>query len=174
MAKEQLEITPSVTVHKLLEEYPELEEVLIKMAPPFKKLRNPILRRTVARVATIKHISSVGKIPLTELIRNLRQSVGQPPGDDFYEDEIYIENRPDWFHSDKVVISFDESESAGKERMTIVEILEKAKEVKSGELIELKTSFLPAPGIEILKSKGYAYWVNKLGDDEYRSYFQKP
>ena len=36
--------------------YPELEEVLIGLAPPFKKLKNPLLRKSVAKIATIKHI----------------------------------------------------------------------------------------------------------------------
>ncbi len=47
MPQNKLEITPAVTVHTLLETYPELEEVLIGLAPPFKKLRNPFLRRSV-------------------------------------------------------------------------------------------------------------------------------
>jgi len=38
MSKNVIEINPSVTVHALLEAYPELEKVLIGIAPPFKKL----------------------------------------------------------------------------------------------------------------------------------------
>lgn len=49
-----IEITPSTTVYAILDSYPELEEVLIGMAPAFKKLKNPILRNTVAKVATLK------------------------------------------------------------------------------------------------------------------------
>ena len=41
MSNEKLEILPSTTVHELLTAYPELEEKLIDIAPPFKKLRNP-------------------------------------------------------------------------------------------------------------------------------------
>jgi len=52
MTRINLEILPTVTVHKLLVAYPQLEEVLIGIAPPFKKLKNPILRRTIAKVAT--------------------------------------------------------------------------------------------------------------------------
>lgn len=48
-----IDITPSVTVHTLLLEYPELEDVLIGIASPFKKLKNPILRKSVAKIATI-------------------------------------------------------------------------------------------------------------------------
>ncbi len=37
--KSKVEINPSTTVHELLEAYPELEEKLISIAPPFKKLK---------------------------------------------------------------------------------------------------------------------------------------
>ncbi len=78
MTQQNLEILPTVTVHKLLEAYPQPEEVLIGIAPPFKKLKNPFLRRTIAKVATLRHISSVGGVPLDELISKLRKEVGQP------------------------------------------------------------------------------------------------
>ena len=173
MPKNGIEITPSVTVHALLEAYPELEEVLIGIAPPFKKLKNPFLRKSVARVATIKHISSVGGVPLTELIGKLRKAVGQPESMDSYSDQDYFGERPDWYSPDKITVSVDEGKLEDKDRMTLVTILEKAKNVKKGEIIELVTTFLPAPGIDILKSKGYSVWTLKEGDDLIKSYFLK-
>ena len=68
MLKTNIEINPSTKVYDLLNTYPELEETLIGIAPPFKKLRNPILRKSIAKIATLKNISSVGNIPLNELI----------------------------------------------------------------------------------------------------------
>ena len=47
------EITPQTMVGDMLENYPELEDKLIEIAPVFKKLKNPILRKTVAKVATV-------------------------------------------------------------------------------------------------------------------------
>ena len=44
-------ISPKTKVGELLDAYPELESVLMEMSPAFEKLKNPILRRTVARVA---------------------------------------------------------------------------------------------------------------------------
>ena len=60
----KIDINPSTKVNDLLNAYPELEETLIGIAPPFKKLKNPMLRKSVAKVATLKHISAVGGIPL--------------------------------------------------------------------------------------------------------------
>jgi hypothetical protein len=54
MSKEHLEITPSTRFAEMLDNYPELEDTLIGIAPSFKKLKNPFLRKSVAKVATLK------------------------------------------------------------------------------------------------------------------------
>ncbi len=173
MSRSELEITPSLTIHSLLENFPELEEVLIGIAPPFKKLKNPILRNTVAKVATIKQAAAVGKVPLNVLISTLREAVGQPLSDQSYQDEEYFTEQPDWFSVDKISASIDESKLENKDQMPLVPVLKKAGNLKEGEIIELVTSFLPAPGIDVMKSKGYSVWVKKEREDLIRSYFLK-
>jgi len=173
MSDKDIEITPSVTVHALLEAYPELEEVLIGIAPPFKKLNNPLLRKSVAKVATIKNISSVGGVPLNDLIDKLREAVGQTESTDSYSDQEYFGEQPDWFSPEKISISINENQLDDKDKMTLVAILNGARNVKKGEIIELVTTFLPAPGIDILKSKGYSAWIRKEDNDLIRSYFLK-
>ena len=58
----QLPIDESTKVAALLDSYPELEDVLIGIAPPFKKLRNPILRRSVAKVASLRQAAAVARM----------------------------------------------------------------------------------------------------------------
>ena len=57
--------------------------------------------------------------------------------------------------------------------MTLMTILQKAKDVKKGEIIELTTTFLPAPGLDAMKSKGYSVWIKKESNNLIKSYFQK-
>ncbi len=47
-------ITPDLKLGDLLDAYPELEDVLIEIAPAFRKLRNPVLRRTVAKLTSLR------------------------------------------------------------------------------------------------------------------------
>ena len=65
-------------------------------------------------MATLKHISSVGGVPLDELIAKLRDAVGQPPISASYDDEDYFGQQPDWFSADKVSLTVEE----GKRRPT--------------------------------------------------------
>jgi hypothetical protein len=57
--------------------------------------------------------------------------------------------------------------------MTLVAILREARNVKKGDIIELITTFLPAPGIDLLKSKGYSVWTKKEDGGLIKSYFLK-
>lgn len=171
MAK--IDINPSTKVHDLLLAYPELEDKLIAMAPPFKKLKNPFLRNSIGRVATIKHISAVAGIPLSDMVNKIRIAVGEQPSKEEYDDENYFLDKPEWFSENKISLSINEEKLENKNQMTLVTILLKAKNVKKGEIIELITTFLPAPGIDILKSKGYSVWSKKLEHGLVKSYFLK-
>lgn len=173
MPENRIEITPSLTIHDLLEAYPELEDVLIDIAPPFKRLKNPLVRKSAARLATIKHIASVGGVPLDKLITRLREAVGQAESSESYEDQDYFGERPEWFSPSKIALSIDEDKVEEKDIMTLVIVLRESLKVEKGEIIELVTSFLPAPGIDVLKSKGYSVWTRKERDDLIKSYFLK-
>ena len=63
---EKLIITPKTKVLQVIEAYPELEDVLIGYVPAFKKLKNPILRNTVAKIATLQQAASVGKVKIED------------------------------------------------------------------------------------------------------------
>ena len=123
----KIEVTPETKVHDLLEAYPELEDELISIAPPFKKLKNPFLRKTIGKVATVKHISSVGNIPLNELLNKIRILIGLETQTDSYTDENYFLDQPDWFSADKIALSISEDKVEEKDKMTLTIILKRQK-----------------------------------------------
>ena len=57
---DKLIITPKTRIYDLLKAYPELEETLIGSAPEFKKLRNPVLRKTITRITNISQAAIIG------------------------------------------------------------------------------------------------------------------
>src|ERR1043166_2695022 len=99
-----LNINPETTVGALLEEYPQLESVLVEMAPAFAKLRNPVVRRTVARVATLEQAARIGGVSLHAMILRLRNRVGQA-GPDFpvlQPCHDAVEDNASWLTSSRV------------------------------------------------------------------------
>jgi hypothetical protein len=72
-------ITPDSKIGDLLERWPELEEVLLGISPHFKALKNPVLRRTIAKVATLRQVATVSGVALGVLVERLRAGAGLAP-----------------------------------------------------------------------------------------------
>jgi len=167
-------ILPTTKVGALLDRYPELEDVLITLAPPFQKLKNLLLRKGVAKVATLKHAAVVGGMPVNDLVNKLRAAVGQQAiaSEDVGGPIAYFSDQPEWYATAKIVSSIDER-AADPNKMPIVTVLQKAAQLQAGEMLELVTTFVPAPGIEIIKRKGLQVWSVQQGPELIRTYVFK-
>lgn len=73
-----MEITSRSKLFAVLQVYPDLEGIIVDIAPPFKNLRNPVLRRTVGQLATIERVAQIGNIDVDELVNTLRRAAGLP------------------------------------------------------------------------------------------------
>jgi hypothetical protein len=58
--------------------------------------------------------------------------------------------------------------------MTIIVVLQKVSHLQPGEILELVTTFLPAPGIEVMKAKGLRVWSVRQDSGLIRTYVSKP
>lgn len=79
---------------------------------------------------------------------------------------------PEWFDEEKIVRRFDASPVINSGRSPMNDILMLAKDLKSGEIFELFTPFVPAPIIDMLKSKGYKVYTIS-GNQIVRSYIAR-
>ena len=71
-----LEISPRTSIHELLEEYPFLVDFLVEYNPRFGLLKNPVMRATVGRAATLEKASEMSGVPLDDLLGAIRTEVG--------------------------------------------------------------------------------------------------
>lgn len=171
---EQLIITPRTKIYDLLEAYPELEKTLIQAAPQFKKLQNPLLRRTIARVTTLSQAAIIGDVKVEKLINTLREAAGHQLQDNYEEEEKpFIFKIPEWFSPDEVRASINISEMLNAGEQPVHEVLATLKKMKEGEILEIKSQFIPAPLIEKAQGLGYDYWINEVAVDEFFVYFRK-
>jgi ABC-type glutathione transport system ATPase component len=157
MSDSPYQIRPSTKVADLLDAYPELEEILINMAPPFKKLKNPILRKSVAKVATLQQAAIVGRVDVSSMIDQLRQAVGLAPIEATETPspsvDDYLGTAPDWFEKSCVSTSIDDR-AGDSDEMAITRITKSLKDLAEHQVIELTTTFLPAPGIDVARARG--------------------
>ncbi len=171
---EPLIITPKTKIHDLLEAYPELEEKLIRAAPQFKKLKNPLLRKTIARVTSLSQAAIIGGVKVEELINTLREAAGQQLQDHFTEEETnYNFEVPDWFSFDSVSNKIDISDMLNAGEQPVHEVLSALKRLKEDEILEINAPFIPAPLIDKAVGLGYDYWISEVAEDEFLVYFKK-
>lgn len=167
---QRLIISPKTKVLELIETYPELEDILIEYAPAFKKLKNPVLRKTVAKIATLQQAASIGNVKTEDLINRLRKEVGQDVlhGEDG-NDYNYLQ--PDWFSEDKVTQFLNATEMLAVGEHPVNQVLADLKKLPEGELYKMKAPFLPAPLIDKASSMGARHWIDKKAEDEFYIYF---
>ncbi|HEX2968290.1 MAG TPA: DUF1858 domain-containing protein [Bacteroidales bacterium] len=169
MAEEKLIISPKTKIGELLDAYPGLEQVLIEMSPVFEKLKNPVLRRTVARVATIQQVAVVGGIPAEQIITRLRIEVGQNV-DDIEGGSIETSSgTPSWYDEKKITVRYNATPVINSGDSPMNEVLRRSASLKPGEIFELQSPFVPEPVLDILRKKEFLVWTVK-NKDSYSSY----
>ena len=172
MIENKLIITPQTKVGELLDAYPELEKVLFELSPAFAKLKNPILRKTVARVATLQQASVVGRLQVGDVVNRLRREIGQSELSDIESTEETTRIAPDWFDEKKITIRFDAVPLINSGSSPMAEIFSQSAQLKEDEILEVKTPFIPAPIIEKLKERGFeSYSIES--HDQVSNYFRK-
>ncbi len=166
-------ITPKTRVGELLDTYPELEPVLMDLAPAFKKLQNPVLRRTVGKVATLQQAAALGNISLSEIINTLRLEVGQALFDGTGTEAEINKTEPGWFNKEKVKARFDASPLINSGQNPMQEVLKNLDGIDQEDIFLLITPFLPAPIIELISKKGYAHYCLNIDAEVYHTYFYR-
>lgn len=174
--KRNTDITPLTKIADLLDAYPEVEEELIAQAPAFKRLRNPVLRKTVARVATIEKAATIAGIPVPDLVRTLRRAAGLDTGADVDPTTSAAavsqtpEALPDWIDESNIKETIDADALLDRGIVPIAPILEAARELEPPAILRVVSSFLPAPLTEKLQGSGFRLHIRRTGAGRYETY----
>lgn len=163
-------ITPDTKVGALLDAYPGIEEKLIALVPAFAKLRNPILRKTVAKVATLEQAAKVGGIPLRDLMRHLSEATGE--GSRGAAEERHTGDAS-WVDSVRVVEEIDADAMLETGVHPIGRVRAAVASLAEGEAICLKSSFRPEPLLETMRRGGVRVHCEELSPGRHCSYFAR-
>ena len=167
-------ITPKTKISDLLDAYPQLEEVLIAQAPQFTKLRNPLLRKTIAKVTTLNQAATVGGLKVEDLVNALRKEAGQTELSDYAPGQTaYISQKPSWFNKSKVVESIDVRDMLHEGEQPVHIVLSAIKKLKKREILEIIAPFLPAPLLDKAIGLGYKHWIHEISEEEIHVYFKR-
>lgn len=166
-------VTAETTVARALSADPSLLDRLVAFHPRFAKLRNPILRRTMAKLATFADAARVTGVPLPALLDVANGAPAAAPADCVPAGEP-AKARPEWAASlDRAAANLDVRPilAAGEDPFTrIMGIVAK---LAPGTPLVLDAPFDPAPLRRVLAQKGFADHAECLGPDHWRVYFLK-
>jgi hypothetical protein len=176
MPDEAPRIHPGARLAPILEAYPALEEVLFGLSPAFERLKNPVLRRTIGRVATLEQVAKVGGLDVREFVRALRVAAGQPmdpaphsresggepgggPGSGAPADDN--EFVPEWFDPARVTLRLDADAILAAGGNPLTEAFRAVGGLAAGDLLVIRASFRPEPLREALSGAGHRVFLRR-------------
>jgi hypothetical protein len=166
-------ITPQTRIGEFLDNFPELEDLLISLSPAFEKLKNPVLRRTIGRVATFQQVAVVGNIPLETIINSLRNAAGQNQTNEIMSTNNDLNSKPEWFNTSLISETLDAREMLQAGQHPLADVLAKTSALPTAQIFELITPFTPMPLIEKVTNNGCDAYVHLVSDSEVHTYFYK-
>lgn len=166
-----LNINSQTKIGELLEVYPQLEDTLLALSSSFAKLKNPILRKTIGRIASLRQVADIGNIEIGELVNTLRKAIGEDTIETSISTENSSEAKPTWIDESELVITFNATEIIESGDSPMAEIIAKAKSLSHNQTMLLITPFKPTPILEILEVKNYQTWSYEV-DNKIYSYIK--
>jgi hypothetical protein len=168
---EAFQIKPETRIGALLECYPALEETLLRMAPEFSQLRDPLLRKTIAKVASLSQVAAIGKVSLPDMINALRREVGIT--EEFSsgpKEAVLSPEKPTWVATGRVAAVLDARPMLEAGEHPVQRVLAEGKKLEPGEIFVLITPFVPEPLIEAALKQGLRAWVREEAEAEVKTY----
>ena len=78
--------------------------------------------------------------------------------------------KPAWVSEDHIVSTFDARKVIQSGGHPLKKVLSDIENMSELEIYLLITPFIPAPLVEMVRSKGYSVWTEKLDNNECRTY----
>ena len=75
-----MEINAKTKIDDLLKQHPYLIDFLITLSPMFKNLKNPVMRKTLGKVASLEKVAGIGGLEVESLISALNAEIKKQTG----------------------------------------------------------------------------------------------
>ncbi len=72
-----MDINKKTKILPLIKQFPHVYNELLKLSPKIKRLKNPIVRRTIGKSATIKDVSKLIDVDLSKILQVIEESMGK-------------------------------------------------------------------------------------------------
>jgi hypothetical protein len=167
-------ITPETKIGDFLAAHPDQQEALIARVPEFARLRNPILRRTVAKLATVEHAARMAGLPTAELVRFLRELAGEASGGAETGAPVApAEPRPAWAQSGAVRSTLDADALLTAGDHPLARVRRALLTLAPGEVMHLLSPFRPEPLLDQFRQEEVPCWCEQEPTGRFRTWLLK-
>ena len=154
-----------------------LVETFVAASPAFAMLRNPVTRRTLARLATVEAAARVAGIDADALTESLNRAASgdgsaraplpatppRAPGPPRELLDVPAER----------VLDLDVREDLRNGREPFSRIMAARRDLPGDGVLRLRAVFEPVPLYAVMAKQGYAHWTERLADDDWRVWFHR-
>ena len=179
-------ISRDTPVGRLLDEHPELLEVLASYHSHFTMLRNKVLRRIMAPRVTLAQAARIAGVPTDDLLSVLRRAVGEislhqdsrpsrssdagEPPTPSAETEPY-RRFTDVPEARRVHLDVREDIRRGQE--PFARIMAAAKALADDQVLVVRAPFEPVPLYDVLGRRGLGHWTERHAADDWSVSFAR-
>ncbi len=180
-------ITEEDKIYDIIKKYPELKNVLISINPIYKRLSNPIMLNSVAKITAVKEAAKIGKIYTKQLLLELNEAIGKREEfinitkktlfkaesnilDKTFGNNSENRTKPNWLKKFKSAKILDYTKTDEEPFLKVTQL---ASTLTKNEGFILLQNFEPIPLINYLKSLGFEVFTNQKTENKYKIYFYK-
>jgi len=171
-------VAASDRVSEVLSRDTSLVEVFVRAAPQLAKLRNPAMRRVMARLVTIEQVARMAGVSCDTLLNDLNASLGiapaaspmasAPPSDERTAGPtVGSAARPTG--ATEVTLDVRNDLRAGREPFST--IMAAIAKLPTDDVLHLRTIFEPLPLYAVLEKRGFAHETQAHADDDWSVWF---
>ncbi len=154
-------------------------DAIASIAPPLRRLKNPVLRKVMASRVTVAEAAKMGGCTLADFVRAL-QPIGfqfadtaAPAAASPFNEAI---EKPAWLVSVAPgdIEMFDVRPIIANGTDPLKAIMQQFRQLRPGKILCIINSFVPTPLIRLLeKDKAESSFVEQVNEKEFRTYFLK-
>lgn len=165
-------------VSSVLARAPALLEVFLQTSPSFAMLKNPMARRTMAKLVTIEQAARVAGVEAQVLLARLNAALGESPAPEIVDPPAKAPAPPPAVAPAGLLdtpparirdLDVRDDLRAGKEPLR--QILEAARALPEGHVFRLRAIFEPAPLYDVLAKQGFGHFTERFEKDDWRVWF---
>lgn len=171
-----MKISSQTKIAALLKFNPAALDAIVALNSRFEKLRNPLLRKLMAGRTSIAQAAKIGNIPVDKFLAALGPLGFEPGAPVNREEPVTADNeKPALLQNllPQQIIPLDVRPVLAQQQDPLQLILKQVQQLQPGQVLQLINSFEPTPLIGLLERKGYAAYVEWIGEHEVHTFFYR-